>query len=194
MEELRNYWGAPRELWERMAMLRASHLAGDPRLGEEALTLIRGAALGQPLPHDAAWQVRDMRRRLEESVAGRDHLKRGWGGYVDHEFIAQHRCLGLPPAALPPGTPIAGMFARLAELGRLPAEAANELTRSLRLLRFAEARMRLSAGKAISSLPTDAPSRTRIAKLCAYPDLASFDLALHLAREGARAWFDRLVV
>ncbi|MBA3939338.1 MAG: hypothetical protein H0X38_17955, partial [Planctomycetes bacterium] len=44
MEELRNYWGAPRELWERMAMLRASYLAGDPRLADEALTLIRGAA------------------------------------------------------------------------------------------------------------------------------------------------------
>nr|MBA3939224.1 hypothetical protein [Planctomycetota bacterium] len=148
----------------------------------------------QPLPHDAAWQVRDMRRRLEESVAGRDHLKRGWGGYVDHEFIAQHRCLGLAPALLPPGTPIAGMFARLAELGRIPVEAASELTRGLRLLRFAEARMRLSAGKAISSLPTDATNRTRIARLCAFPDLAAFDLALHLAREGARSWFDRLMV
>ncbi len=192
-EALTIYWRERRELWERMAMLRIAHLAGDPQLGGEALTLIRNAAFTQPLDGSAATEVRDMRRRLEESVAGRDHVKRGWGGYVDHEFTAQYLSLGLDPAAMPIGCDIEGMFVRLAELGRMPPEAVPELTASLRTLRFAEARMRLAAGKAISSLPTDREARMHLAKRCNYPDLAAFDLALHLARETGRRWFDRLV-
>ncbi len=192
-EALSVYWNQRRELWERMAMLRIAHLAGDPQLGNEALTLIRTAAFTQPLDGGAANEVRDMRRRLEESVVGRDHVKRGWGGYVDHEFTAQYLSLGLDPAAMPIGCATEDMFVRLAELGRMPADAVPELTASLRTLRFAEARMRLAAGKAISSLPTDREARMHLAKRCNYPDLAAFDLALHLARETGRRWFDRLV-
>jgi glutamate-ammonia-ligase adenylyltransferase len=194
LQALEVYWRQPRDLWERMAMLRISLLAGDPRLGEQALALIRGAAFSQPLPGDAADQVRDMRRRLEESVAGRDHLKRGWGGYVDHEFIAEYCCLGLPPAALPSGLAIEDMLIALGRLGRLPDDAPASLIPGLRVLRFAEARMRLSAGKAVSSLPTARAPRMHMARRCNYADLESFDLALHLARENARAWFNRLIV
>ena len=174
-------------------MLRIAHLAGDPQLSGEALTLIRNAAFTQALDGGAAHEVRDMRRRLEESVAGRDHVKRGWGGYVDHEFTAQYLSLGLDPAAMTIGCDTEDMFVRLAELGRMPAEAVPELTASLRTLRFIEARMRLAVGKAISSLPTDRDARTHLAKRCNYPDLAAFDLSLHLARETGRRWFDRLV-
>jgi glutamate-ammonia-ligase adenylyltransferase len=190
---LTRYWSEPRDLWERMAMLRVSHLAGDPRLGAEAVDLVRHAAIGRALPVDAVAQVRDMRRRLEESVAGQDHLKRGWGGYVDHEFIAQY--LGLSGAvgggAHAPG--IADLLADLGKNGRIPAEAARELTAGLRLLRFVEARQRLAAGKAVSHLPVDIPNRTILARRCNFPDLAAFDRALHLARETGRKWFDKLV-
>ena len=192
-EALKFYWSQRRELWERMAMLRISPLVGEPQLCEEAVTLIRTAAFTQPLGVSAGNEVRDMRRRLEESVVGRDHVKRGWGGYVDHEFTAQYLSLGLDPAAMPIGCATETMFVRLAELGRMPAEAVSELTTSLRTLRFIESRMRLAVGKAISSLPTEREARMHLAKRCNYPDLTAFDLALHLAREAGRRWFDRLV-
>ncbi len=191
---LRVYWSQPRDLWERLAMLRVSHLAGDPRLGEEAVGMILEAALLQPLPVDAAAQARDMRRRLEESVAGRDHLKRGWGGYVDHEFIAQYCSLGLEASSLPrpPGTD--AILKRLGELGRIPEEAAVELAMGVRRLRFIESRMRLAAGKAVSSIPTERGPRTELAKRCDFPSMEAMDAELHHLRENARRWFDRLVV
>jgi glutamate-ammonia-ligase adenylyltransferase len=191
---LTRYWTDPRDMWERMAMLRAAYIAGDPSLGNECISLIRTAALGAPLPSDAAHQVRDMRRRLEDSVAGRDHVKRGWGGYVDHEFIAQYLSFGVPPRDLAVGCATIDTLARLGELGRIPTEAVVELSRSYEWLRFVEARGRLSAGKAVSSIPTDAVSRLELAKRCKKPDLASFDLEMHDARQNARKWFDRLVV
>jgi glutamine synthetase adenylyltransferase len=67
------------------------------------------------------------------------------------------------------------------------------LTISLDTLRFAEARMRLAAGKAISSLPTEEDRRTLLARRCDFTDLASFNLSLHVARETGRRWFDRLL-
>ena len=53
--------------------------------------------------------------------------------------------------------------------------------------------MRLSAGKAVSSLPTEIPQRTHLARRCDFPDLDTFNLALHVARETGRMWFDRLI-
>jgi [glutamine synthetase] adenylyltransferase / [glutamine synthetase]-adenylyl-L-tyrosine phosphorylase len=187
------YWAEPRELWERLAMVRAAHLAGDPRLAVEVVELLRRAAIASPLPADAAQQVRTMRQRLEASVAGRDHVKRGWGGYVDIEFIAQYLSLGLDPAQVPTPASTIACLARLAELGRIPAVAAAEMTEDLRFLRFVEGRMRLWVGKAVSSLPVHGAERAILARRCHHPDLAAFDLALHLARERSRRWFDTLI-
>jgi glutamate-ammonia-ligase adenylyltransferase len=193
MEALRNYWTDKREIWERMANLRVAYLAGDAQLADEAITLIRTAAFTQPLDDTSRTEVRSMRRRLEDSVAGRDHVKRGWGGYVDHEFIAQFLSLGLDPSQMPIGCATEEMLARLGDLGRIPLAGVEELTISLHTLRFAEARMRLAAGKAISSLPTEEDRRTLLARRCDFTDLASFNLSLHVARETGRRWFDRLL-
>lgn len=193
---LAGYWAEPRDLWERMAMLRVGLLAGDPRLGAEALAIIRTAAFGAPVPVDAAAQVVDMRRRLQESVVGKDHLKRGPGGYVDHEFIAQFFCLGQSADAVlaAAGSPsTADVLNGLARMGRIPAEAAAELIPGLARLRRIEARLRLSAGQAVSTVPTASEPRTELARRCGYPDLASFDLDLHDARITARRWFERLI-
>ena len=190
---LERYWSDPKELWERLAMVRAAHLAGDPRLSAEVIHLLHRRAIATQLPADAASQVRNMRQRLEASVAGRDHVKRGWGGYVDIEFIAQFRCLSLSPEKLPqPATTIA-CLQRLADEGLIPVEAAPELIADVRFLRFVEGRMRLWVGKAVSSLPVDSVARDRLAIRCHLPHRADFDLALHLARERARRWFKLLI-
>jgi glutamate-ammonia-ligase adenylyltransferase len=192
-EALRIYWSQPRDLWERMAMLRVAHLSGDPRLGEETADAILRAAVTQPLPADAVTQVRDMRRRLEESVHGRDHLKRGWGGYVDHEFIAQYCSLGLESSQLPRPCTTEARLARLGQLGRIPELAARELAHGVRRLRFIEARMRLGAGKATSSIPTERGPRTELARRCDFVSMEAMDAELHRTRETARRWFDALI-
>ncbi len=190
---LRQYWSEPRDLWERMAMVRMAPIAGDPILAAEAVRIARGGALAQDMPADAIFQVRDMRRRLEESVVGRDHVKRGWGGYVDHEFIAQYFSFGLPSADIPIGVSISELLDYLGTIGRIPAAAAEELRHGLIWLRFVEARSRLSAGKAVSSIPTDPEGRLALARRCQKDGIASFDLDMHHARARARHWFDILL-
>jgi glutamine synthetase adenylyltransferase len=134
-----------------------------------------------------------MRRRLEDSVAGRDHVKRGWGGYVDVEFLVQYHLLGLSRDQLPHPAGTATCLARLGELGRIPTAAVSALTTDMAFLRFVEGRMRLWTGTAVSSLPTDADGRLRLARRCGFPSIATLDERLHLTRESIRRWFDHLV-
>jgi [glutamine synthetase] adenylyltransferase / [glutamine synthetase]-adenylyl-L-tyrosine phosphorylase len=191
---LARYWAEPRDLWERLAMVRAAHRAGDPRLGQEAVRTLRQAAIGAPLPASAAADVRAMRQRLEASVAGRDHVKRGPGGYVDVEFIAQYRVLGCDPSTLPTDLGTIPTLRWLAAQGRIPPACVEPLTGALRLLRAVESRQRLATGRAVSALPTTPAERLGIARRCGHDSVQAFDAALQEARQVARAWFDRLIV
>jgi glutamate-ammonia-ligase adenylyltransferase len=188
------YWTSPRELWERLAMVRARPLAGDLRLAQEAVDRLRCHAVAAPLPADAVAQVRAMRLRLEQSVDGQDHPKRGWGGYVDAEFVAQFLCLGRDPGQVLAGsTGTIPTLQRLAAAGLLPAEAAADLAEGVRFLRLVEGRQRLATGTSGSAIPTDPDAREELARRCCLPDRRALDERLHLTRERNRRWFDCLL-
>lgn len=193
LPSLAEYWKEPREMWERMAHVRAAFLAGDPNLCDEALAILRRSALTAPRPADWAAQVAGMRHRLERSVAGEDNLKRGPGGYVDAEFIAQALVLGRPDAPLPDPPATAACLRDLAARGELPAPAADELCAGLATLRAIENRLRLADGRSVSGLPTGAAERERMARRCAFADAAAMDAAISEARATLRGWFIRLV-
>jgi len=189
---LANYWGQPREIWERMAMTRARPVAGDWGLGREASAAIQRPAFAAPLPDDSLARLRDMRARLEESVAGEDNIKRGWGGYVDIEFLAHYFAIARLDAETAAGRSIAGMLDALAAPGVFTRDNADALAGNLALMRRIESRVRLYDGNAISYLPKDPAARAVFARCCDYPDAPAMDLELHLARESTRAIFERL--
>lgn len=193
MPALEEYWRQPREMWERMAHVRATCLSGDPGLGEEAVALLHRQALSAPLPPDALVQVATMRRRLEQSVAGEDHLKRGPGGYVDAEFVAQALMLGRPAGDLPAPPATAACLRRLAARGVVPATAAVALCDGLASLRRIENRLRLADGRAVSALPTDPAERVRMARRCGFADVAALDAEVARARGLLQRWFGELI-
>jgi glutamate-ammonia-ligase adenylyltransferase len=190
LRALREYWSQPRELWERLAMTRLVPIAGAGTLGQEAVELIRAGSIVTAVPEDGRTQVAAMRRRLEASVDGRDHVKRGWGGYVDAEFIAQFLCLGLPSHEVPVGASILDLLRLHHQHGRLDEHAYQSLKQGLQVLRQMEARMRLYDGKAISSLPTEPAKRKAFARCAGYTFCAEMDLELHVAREQLREVFE----
>lgn len=193
LPSLAEYWKVPREMWERMAHVRAAFLAGDPNLCDEALAILRRSALTAARPDDWAAQVASMRGRLEQSVAGEDNLKRGPGGYVDAEFIAQALVLGRPDAPLPDPPSTAACLRALAARGDIPASAADELCAGLATLRGIENRLRLADGRSVSGLPSDPVERERMARRCGFADASALDAAVAQARGALRGWFTRLV-
>jgi glutamate-ammonia-ligase adenylyltransferase len=80
--------------WERLALLRARHAAGDRELGARAIAIAHAAAYDSAGAFDElAADVHRVRSRMEEELAkerpGRYDLKLGRGGLVDVEFAVQ---------------------------------------------------------------------------------------------------------
>ncbi len=87
-EEYYESWG---QLWERAALLRARPVAGDMRLGEEFLSLIKPFVYRKYLDFEAINEIRRMKSQVEQIKAGtlsRD-IKRGYGGIREIEFFIQ---------------------------------------------------------------------------------------------------------
>jgi glutamate-ammonia-ligase adenylyltransferase len=146
-EEFRRYFteGTART-WERQAFLRARAVCGDPALArdvraflEERMPLGPAEDRGQVL-----LEVAEMRRRLELAAGPGDFVKRGRGGIVDVEFIAQTLQLlhgREHPQVLSANTPTA--IQRLAQAGLLTEAAAADLLTSYQFLRWLETRLSL---------------------------------------------------
>jgi len=86
--------------WEHQALVRARFIAGDAVLGESCWEL-RRQVLGQERePLQLAGEVRQMREKMRENLLPADtseegefHLKHGFGGIVDIEFMVQYAVL-----------------------------------------------------------------------------------------------------
>ena len=83
------------QLWERQALLRARHVAGDPALFAQIREKVLVPTVYGPREDRAALaaEIRRMRERMESEL-GREasrgkNPKTGHGGLVDVEFAAQ---------------------------------------------------------------------------------------------------------
>ena len=89
----RRYLKGRAATWERLALTRARRVAGDPGLGERVQRAIQRFVFRAPVDRLLADETVDLRLRMEPpAVRGRAlqvDIKRGKGGIVDIEFIAQ---------------------------------------------------------------------------------------------------------
>jgi glutamate-ammonia-ligase adenylyltransferase len=89
LEEFQRYHRAGgAQLWERQTLTRARAVHGDPVFAGEAEALVRDLVCVVPWSPELAEELGAMRQRLEASRSRRN-LKRGVGGLVDIEFLAQ---------------------------------------------------------------------------------------------------------
>jgi glutamate-ammonia-ligase adenylyltransferase len=180
------------QLWERQALCKARVIYGSPEAARRALEVVRQAIVDPPWQTSGAQEIRDMRRRLEET-ASRRNLKRGSGGTVDIEFAVQMLQLAhaaARPEVLVPNTLSA--IAALEEAGFLAKDDADFLGESYRFLRSIEARLRLMNTTARHDLPEDESELGRLAYLlnCASPERLTADCRRYIAENRRR--FERL--
>jgi [glutamine synthetase] adenylyltransferase / [glutamine synthetase]-adenylyl-L-tyrosine phosphorylase len=88
------YWERWAEPWERQALLRARHVAGDRDLGRRLVTEAQAFAYPAEDAEAAVAPMRRMKARLEKEripkrVAAERHLKLGPGGLSDVEWTVQ---------------------------------------------------------------------------------------------------------
>lgn len=89
----RHYHRTSADLWERQALIKLRCVAGDPRLGRHAERAAEGFVYGKGLTQDGIAEIHHLRMRMERELAKEDpsqfNLKKGKGGMVDIEFLAQ---------------------------------------------------------------------------------------------------------
>ena len=157
--------------WERMALTRARFAAGDEGVAERALHMIR-SAIFSPLKDTAALsaEVLAMRVRLEES-AEPGNLKRGRGGVMDIEFIAQYLQLVHGPAQ--PKLRLTNTVHALKALmkaKKLGEDDGKALCEAYLFLRTLENRVRIVHGLSSNSLPTRPEALRKLALRTGYRD------------------------
>lgn len=159
------------QLWERQALLRARHAAGDESLWDRVRTEVLEPAIYAPAADRAAvaGEIRRMRERMEvelgrESSRGKNP-KVGRGGIVDIEFAVQYLQLVHGhdvPSIRSPSTPVALRRLRAAGLLREPTYQA--LASGHEFHRRLATRMRIVHDYGIDYLPAAGPSLALLAR------------------------------
>jgi glutamate-ammonia-ligase adenylyltransferase len=158
--------------WERAAFVRARQVAGDEAVGRYFLDALHPFVWRRSLDFGAIGEIQTITRRIRDHYAqgqifgpGYD-VKRGRGGIREIEFFAQiHQLIhgGREPALRAPATLDA--LAALKQAGRIPADAADDLAGTYRLLRTVEHRLQMVDDRQTHALPADLAALDNVARL-----------------------------
>jgi len=155
----------PAAIWERQALVKARVVVGSPEASARAEAIIAAATYERTWTAADVEAIRRMRSRMEEGARA-TNLKRGPGGVVDIEFIAQMLQLvhGGADASLRTTETHTALVA-LREAGHLPVERFEFLDAAYLRLRVIEGRLRLLDAAARHDVPAAADEQRQLAHL-----------------------------
>jgi [glutamine synthetase] adenylyltransferase / [glutamine synthetase]-adenylyl-L-tyrosine phosphorylase len=176
--------------WERLALVRARAVAGGEAARKSVAAFLNETLYRQDPGISLAQETWKMRLKLEET-AGQDDFKRGSGGLLDLEFLAEFLALSYGPkyqSMRCKGT--SETISAAVDEGILPAaEAAHALGAHNFLCRL-EMRARVLGGKAVRSLPADPEELGRLARIMSLPE-AEHPSVVAATAETVRQEFER---
>jgi len=202
LEAFRHYHQTSSLLWERQALIKARCVAGDRGLGAKAEEIAEGFAYGKGLTQDGIAEIHHLRMRMERELAQEDHsqfnLKKGRGGLVDIEFLAQMLQLSYGnryPSLRQRGTLKA--LRVLSELKILKQREYRLLSEGYLFLRRLDHRLRLERDQSIDILERESEKLQGVAQALGHKSRAKRNAgkqllrAYELKRERIRACYDR---
>jgi glutamate-ammonia-ligase adenylyltransferase len=179
-------------LWQRMAVCKARVISGSRhvrrRTADSLMSILCMTRWHQAMERE----ILQMRQRMQETATG-DNLKRGFGGTIDAEFIAQMltlRHIGTRPDVFATGT--IDSLNRLADANFLSADHAFRLINSYRTLRGIEANLRLMDTPVRHELPDDESKMRDLAFLMNETDPTMIQALVQQARSSNREIFNEV--
>jgi len=175
VDQMLNYFQSEGRTWERQAWLKAWAVGGDIALGQSLLTKLTTFIFRKYLTLDSISDMQALKRQIELSVAKRgeseDEVKLGRGGIRDIEFTVQFMQLlhGSEHPTVRGGNSMRALY-ELRKEGLLQDSDAEMLASAYVFLRNVEHRLQLHGDLQVHLLPTDAPTRRRIARSLGYAD------------------------
>ena len=156
VDSMINYYESWGEAWERQALIKARHVAGDNALGRRFMDFVRSYAFARQMDDWALEELKRVKHRSEkEHAAGnRVNLKQGPGGIRDIEFYTQYHQLiaGSRFPAARSGSTIKALQG-LADAHVLLEGEETQLALAYLLLRTVEHRLQLKSLTPQSVLP-----------------------------------------
>jgi glutamate-ammonia-ligase adenylyltransferase len=164
----RYYASGEAQLWERLSLTRARVVFGNATFAQTVTAALENAAFGHAWRREDLGQILDMRNRLEASRSPRD-LKRGFGGFVDIEFLVQAFQLKYGNDRSEVRTPNTweGLFA-LRAAGCITEQECATLSSGYDFLRRVESRLRIVQNRAMSDLPDTGEEMEKLARRLGY--------------------------
>lgn len=184
------YYGSFGQNWERAAMIKARHVAGDGRTAEDFMKMIRAWIWRKNLDFAAIQDIHSIKRQInahrnlspdalkKQSLAGHN-VKLGRGGIREIEFFVQTQQLifgGRDPRLRTDGTISALLM--LEETGHITSEIRKQLCDAYVFLRNTEHRLQMIDDRQTHSLPESAEDMESFALFSGYDNAEQFQLAL----------------
>jgi glutamate-ammonia-ligase adenylyltransferase len=191
-EFIRRFQQGVAPLWQRLALCKARSISGSRPLRkrtDQAIAEVIRETSWHPAMAD---EIREMRHRVQDT-ATEANLKRGAGGTVDVEVIAQMLIIkhaGESPEILLPGTTAA--LQAISAAGYLPETDSLALINGYRTLRRVEAYLRLMDTPGRHELPSSEAALQNLAFLMDEPDPAMIVAQCQQARLKNRRIFDQV--
>ncbi|MCX8030094.1 MAG: bifunctional [glutamate--ammonia ligase]-adenylyl-L-tyrosine phosphorylase/[glutamate--ammonia-ligase] adenylyltransferase [Thermodesulfovibrionales bacterium] len=192
-EDYYESWG---QLWERVSLIRARHIAGDPNTGNDFLELIRPFVYRKYLGFDAIEEIRRLKSQVEQfrpGIYSRD-IKRGFGGIREIEFFVHIFQLiygGKEPLLRDSRTLVT--LHRLLQKSLIGHEDFIELSQNYLFLRTLEHRLQQLNDIQTHSLPTNEKDLDILARKMNFDDKVSFLSSLYSKRCRVRQIYDALL-
>ena len=199
LSSCRAYYENWAEGWERQALIKARHAAGDAALGEDFVTMITPFVYRPIVSAEFIDEVRANKRKIERKCAlegaAETNVKTGYGGIRDIEFTVQLLQLelgGRRPALRTPTTMIA--IDRLRAAGVLTTREASDLADDYKFLRTLEHRLQLLHDFQTQTMPPadNVAERAFLARRLGYHDPDAFETDLAVRRDRVHDYLNRL--
>jgi len=192
--------------WERQAMIKARHVAGDWQLGKRLMDELQSFIYKKYLSQSAVQEIKSVKTRIEFEAYKRGEemmgVKLGKGGIRDVEFLVQFLQMlhgGHEPAIRTSNT--LGAINALVTHGCLDPGHGRILEHAYRFLRVTEHRLQLYEQLKIHSLPAAEDEQERLARMMGFTPSTLHKTARQIYlriyrshKEAVRALFEKLFV
>jgi [glutamine synthetase] adenylyltransferase / [glutamine synthetase]-adenylyl-L-tyrosine phosphorylase len=193
-----NYYAQWGQTWERMMLIKARCVAGDPSLAAEFLEMIQPFRYPRSLPEHVLPEIAAIKQRIESEVVRSGELDRnvklGRGGIREIEFITQSLQLiqgGRIPFLQNPQTLIA--LEKLVQYDLLTRGDAQALATAYAFLRNVEHRLQMEANQQTHTVPTAPTALDRLARLMGCPAVTDFQSLLQSHTQRVRDLYQAVI-
>lgn len=193
-----NYYAQWGQTWERMMLIKARYVAGDPELAAEFLETVQPFRYPRSLNEGVLREIATMKARTESEIVKSGEIDRnvklGRGGIREIEFTAQ--TLQLLHAGRVPflqGRQTLPTIQKLVQYNFMERDEAASLESAYLFLRDVEHRVQMENNLQTHTIPADAKARERLGRLMGFKSATEFEKARAEHSRNVRAAYERLL-